>query len=53
MTVTSQSVTECRLNHVMLMSINKDRLDHLDLNVIGDDFVCGSEHRPRQFGYFQ
>ena len=33
---------QSRLYHVMLMSINKDRLDHLDLNVIGDDFVRGS-----------
>ena len=44
---------QSRLNHVMLMSINKDRLDLLDLNVTGDDFVRGSEHRLRQFGYFQ
>ena len=43
---------QSRLNHVMLLSINKDRVDSLDLNAIRE-FIRGSEHRLRQLGYFQ
>ena len=42
-----------RLNHVMLLSINKDHVDSLDLNAIGEEFIRGSEHRLRQLGHFQ
>ena len=47
------TMLQCRLNHIMLLSINKDRIDYLDLNAIGDEFVRCSEHRLRQFGHFQ
>ena len=41
------------LNHIMLLNMYKDRVDNLDLNIIGDKFVCGSEHRLWQFGHFK
>ena len=44
---------QSRLNHVMLLSINKDHVDSLDLNAIGEEFIRGSEHRLRQLGHFQ
>ena len=44
------TMVQGRLNHIMLLSIYKDRLDNLDLEIIGDEFVRGSKHRLRQFG---
>ena len=45
-------VCQSRLNHVMLLSINREKVDQLDIDVIADDFVQGSEHRLPQFGKF-
>ena len=41
-----------RLNHLMVLHLNKDKLDSLDLDAIGNEFVQGSEHRLRMFGTF-
>ena len=48
------TMCQSRLNHVMLLSINREKVDQLDIDVIADQFVVGirSEHRLRQFGKF-
>ena len=46
------TMCQSRLNHVMLLSINREKVDQLDIDVIADRFVQGSEHRLRQFGKF-
>ena len=34
-----------RLNHVILLHMNKERLGRLDLDIIGNEFVSGIEKR--------
>ena len=46
------TMSQSRLNHVMLLSINREEVDKLDIDVIADEFVQGCEHRLRQFGKF-
>ena len=46
------TMCQSRLNHVMLLSINREKVDQLDIDVIADQFVVGSEHRLCQFGKF-
>ena len=41
-----------RLNHLMILHVHKELTDALDLKEVGNDFVCGSEHRLRLFGKF-
>ena len=36
----------------MILSINREKVDQLDIDVIADEFVQGNEHRLRQFGKF-
>ena len=43
---------QSRLNHVMLLNINKETVDSLDIDKIANQFVQGSEHRLRMFGKF-
>ena len=43
---------QARLNHIMLLNTYKEMLDRLDLNVIANEFVRGSEHRLSLFGNF-
>jgi hypothetical protein len=43
---------QSRLNHTMLLNIYKEQLDMLDLTVVANEFVSGSEHRLRFFGKF-
>ena len=43
---------QARLNHIMLLHIYKAQLNSLDLPLIANDFVCGSEHRLSYFGKF-
>ena len=47
------TMVQSRLNHMMLLSMYNDRVDNLDLEMIGDEFVRGSEHRLRHFGHFK
>jgi len=47
------TMTQKRLNHVMLLHVHKDRTDELDLIDVANDFVSGSEHRLSIFGKFQ
>ena len=37
------TMSQSRLNHVMLLSINREKVDKLDIDVIADHFVQGSE----------
>lgn len=46
------TMRQTRLNHILLLNMYKERLDSLDLDVIGNDFVRGNEHRLRMFGNF-
>ena len=46
------TMCQSRLNHVMILNINWEKLDQLDINNIADQFVQGNEHRPRQLGKF-
>ena len=41
---------QARLNHIMLLNTYKEMLDRLDVNVIANEFVRGSEHRLSLFG---
>ena len=42
-----------RLNNVMLLSINKDRVVKLDLTAIGEELIHGNEHRLDHLEHFQ
>ena len=44
------SMHQSRLNHVMLLNINREKVHQLDIDVIADEFVVGSEQRLCQFG---
>lgn len=46
------TMRQSRLNHVMLLNIKSKKVDQLDIDMIGDEFVQGSEHRLRQFSTF-
>ena len=46
------TMRQSRLNHIMLLNINKQKIDDLDINTVADEFVRGSEHRLRFFGKF-
>ena len=45
-------MTQSRLNHVMLLSINRERVNKLDIDAIADEFVRGSKHRHCLFRKF-
>ena len=37
------TMCQSRLNYLMLLNINKQKIDDLDINTIADEFVQGSE----------
>ena len=43
---------QARHNHILLLNINKEKVDFLDLDIIANEFVQGSEHRLKIFGKF-
>ena len=43
-------MTQQRLNHLMILSVHKEKTDLLDINQLGNAFVQGSDHRLQQFG---
>lgn len=47
------SMTQPRLNHVMLLHIHKERSDKLDLTMIAKEFVSINERRQTYFGQFE
>jgi len=46
------TMTQARLNHLMILNIYEELLDELDLKSIANLFVQGSEHRMTIFGTF-
>lgn len=46
------TMRQSRLNYLLLLNINREKVDQLDSDAIGDEFVRGSEHRLHQFGKF-
>ena len=43
-------MTQQRLNHLMILSVHKEKTDLLDINQLGNAFVQGSDHRHQQLG---
>ena len=46
------TMTQERLNHLMLLNMHKDETDKLDLACVANDFVFGMERRKSIFGNF-
>ena len=46
------SMTQERLNHVMLLNVHKEKTDELILEDVARDFVNDNEHRVHIFGKF-
>ena len=49
---TFRTMTQQRLNHLMILSVHKEKTDLPDINQLGNAFVQGSGHRLQQFGHF-
>ena len=47
------SMTQKRLNHCMILSVHKERIDNLDLVAVANDFCSGKEERWNTLGNFQ
>ncbi len=47
------TMTQQRLNHLMLMHVHKERLDAIDLKIIANEFCATREYRLRIFGIFK
>ncbi len=45
------TMTQHRLNHVIIPHIHKEKLDQLDLNNICSDFISKNESRKAYFGH--
>ena len=45
-------MSQPRLNHVMVLSINKELFDELDMYAVANEFVGSSEYMLRLFGTF-
>ena len=43
-TYLQSTVSQNRLNHLMLLNINKQKVNSLDIDTVADEFVQGSEH---------
>ena len=46
------SMTQSRLNHLMILQVHKEMTDSLNLVDCANDFVGSSEHRLSVFGKF-
>ena len=46
------TMSQSRLNHMMLLNINQESRDNILNDVIAEEFVRGNEHRLSQFGHF-
>ena len=46
------TMTQERLNHLMMMHIHKERTDQLDLKSVLNDFISGSDHRSSIFAKY-
>ena len=47
------TMTQSRLNHLMVLYIHRELTDKLNLTTVANDFVSGSEHRSTLFGTFE
>ena len=46
------TMTQKRMNNLMVMSVYKEEADNLDLINVANDFVAGNPHRLSKFGHF-
>lgn len=46
------TMSQQRLNHLMVLSVHKEKCDKLKLSEIANDFVSGNENRLNALGYF-
>ena len=46
------TMSQQRLNSLMVLHVHKDKTDQLDLKLCLNEFVTGSEHRSTLFGHF-
>lgn len=46
------TMSQDRLNHLMILHVHKERTDGLDLKAVATEFIHGSEHRLRIFEQF-
>ena len=46
------TMSQQRLNHLMILSVHKEKCDKLKLSEIANDFVSGNENRLNALGYF-
>ena len=44
------TMTQQRLNHLMMLHVHKNCTDQLDLVAVANDFIDGSDHRKHYFG---
>ena len=47
-----RSTTDCRLNHLTMLHVHKDRTDALSLVDLANDFAGEKENRKQLFGKF-
>lgn len=46
------TMSQQRMNNLMLLHVHKDIVDSLDLKCVANDFVADSKHRLKIFGKF-
>ena len=46
------TMSQQRLNNLMLLHVHRDLTDTLDLSAVANDFIGDSEHRLKIFGTF-
>ena len=46
------TMSQARLNHVMILNIYKQETDNINIDAIANEFVCGNEYRLSKFGKF-
>ena len=44
------TMSQQRLNHLMLLHVHKSQTDALNLKDVANDFICGHDHRKNIFG---
>ena len=51
-TYLQSTMSQDRLNHLLVLHVHKELTDSLDMITVANDFVAGSEHRLSMFGCF-
>ena len=46
-------INQSRINHVMILHLNKEKVHNFYLDIIGNEFVKGNEHCLKYFGKFK